>query len=136
MLACMTTTSAPVPSAHIYRRLIHVWDKVVTGVCLALVVVVTIWLMPLTAMLAMGGDPCEPQSPCMDQVDHGMHVALLGTVAVLVIGVGCMIVAAVTRTWIFIWALATLLLLPVPLAVGSDIVKHASQISTVGFSRS
>ncbi|MRH93343.1 hypothetical protein GFY24_39020 [Nocardia sp. SYP-A9097] len=128
----MTTTSAPVSSAHTHRRRIPKWDKVVTGVCLALVVMVAIWLMSLTAILAMGADPCEPESPCMELVGHGMQVSLLGTVAVLVIGLGCVIIAAITRrTWMFIWALATLLLLPVPLAVGSDIVKHASELSTV-----
>lgn len=136
MLACMTTTLAPALSSQTHRRRIPKWDKIITGICLVLTFILTINVTMFIGMLAMGSDPCEPHSPCTDQVGRGMQIAALGTVAVLVIGLGCMIVAAITRTWVFIWALATLLLLPAPLAVGSNIVNHASELSTVGPSRS
>ncbi|MCU1647156.1 MAG: hypothetical protein JWN03_7431 [Nocardia sp.] len=128
----MTTTCALEPSSQTSRRRIPVWDRVITGVCLVLAFVTAIWLTMLTGMLAMAGDPCAPDSPCTDQVGHGITVSLLGMLAVLVIGLGCVIIAAITRTRLFIWALATLLLLPVPVVIGSNIADHASQLSTVG----
>ncbi|QVI20909.1 hypothetical protein KHQ06_33320 [Nocardia tengchongensis] len=131
----MTTTSAQDPSSQTRRRQIPLWDKVVTGVCLAVAVVVAIVLALATAVLSTAADRCKPGSSCMDQVDHGIHVSLLGTAAILVIGLSCVIIARITRTWLFIWAVATLVLLPVPSVIGSNIVKHASELSTVGPSR-
>ncbi|MRH89256.1 hypothetical protein GFY24_17680 [Nocardia sp. SYP-A9097] len=100
--------------------------------CLVLDFVTAMGLALFTGMFAMAGDSCAPDSPCMGQVGHGIAISLLGILAVLVIGLGCVIVAAISRTRLFIWALATLLLLPVPFAIGSNIANHASELSTVG----
>ncbi|WP_405484543.1 hypothetical protein [Nocardia sp. NBC_00511] len=103
--------------------------------CLTLTFFAAIWFAMLSGFLAMGCDPCAPDSPCMGEVGRGINVYLLGMLAVLVAGSVCVIIAAITRTWLFIWASATLLLLPVPCVIGSNIVNHASELSTVGQSR-
>ncbi|MEV6071830.1 hypothetical protein AB0L82_35275 [Nocardia sp. NPDC052001] len=131
----MTTTGAPGQPSHPRRRRIPLWDTVITGACLALALAAAIWFALLSGFLAMGGDPCAPGSPCMDEVGRGIQVYLLGMLAVMVIGPAAVIVAAITRTWMFIWALATVLLLPVPCVIGSTIVNHASELSTVGPAR-
>ncbi|MET8428803.1 hypothetical protein [Nocardia sp. NPDC004860] len=107
------------------------WDKGIAVLCLAVAFLLAIFLTMLTGMFVMAADSCAPTSPCMDQVGRGINVSLLGMAAVLVIGLGCVIIAAITRTRLAIWALATLLLLPVPCAVGSDIANHAIQLNTV-----
>ncbi|MEV6071990.1 hypothetical protein AB0L82_36080 [Nocardia sp. NPDC052001] len=131
----MTTTGSPVPNSRIIRTPIPVWDKVITGVCLTLTVVAAIWFSMLSGFLAMGGDPCAPGSPCLDEVGRGFHIYQLGMLTILVTGSIAVLIAAITRTRLFIWALATLLLLPVPCAIGSNIVDHASELSTVAPSR-
>lgn len=135
MLLRMTIAGNPGQTSRTSRRRIPVWDKWITGVCLALTFFAAIWFAMLSGFLAMGGDPCAPGSPCMGEVGRGINVYLFGMLAVLVAGSVCMIIAAITRTWVFIWALATLLLLPVPCVIGSNIVNHASELSTVGPSR-
>ncbi|MGV9836533.1 hypothetical protein ACWDUL_20425 [Nocardia niigatensis] len=90
---------------------------------------VAIFLAMLAGMFVMAGDSCAPSSPCMNEVGYGINISLLGMAAVLVAGLVCVIVAAITRTRLFIWALATLLLVPVPVFVGSNIANHAMQLS-------
>ncbi|MEC3957116.1 hypothetical protein VMT65_29055 [Nocardia sp. CDC153] len=128
----MTTTCAQVPNSQTNRRRIPMWDKVITGICLVLTVVAATYFTGLTGLLAMATDPCAPDGPCVDQVGRGIAVSLLGMLAVLVIGLSCVTIAAITRTWLFVWALATLLLLPVPVAIGCNIANHAAQLGTVG----
>ncbi len=131
MLACVTKTLAPVAGSQA-RRQTPGWDGAVTAVCIVLALLLAAFLMMATGMFAMAGDSCAPGSPCLDRVGNGIEVSLVGMAAVLVIGLCCVIVAAVTRTLRFGWALATLLVLPVPFAVGCDIANHAMQLSSVG----
>ncbi|MFE3257052.1 hypothetical protein [Nocardia sp. NPDC059229] len=131
----MTTASAPVSNSHTRSRRIPKWDKVITGLCLVLAFATAIWLTLATVIESLAVEQCKHDSSCVDQVDHGINVSISGTVAVLVIGLVCVIIAGITRTWLFIWALATLLLLPVPGVIGSDIVKHATEHGTIEPSR-
>ncbi|MFE3195921.1 hypothetical protein ACFXHA_43465 [Nocardia sp. NPDC059240] len=125
----MTTTSDPALSAPTRPQRIPGWDKGIAAVCLVLALMAAIFLTGVTGMFAMAGDSCAPSSPCMDEVGRGINVSLLGMGAVLVIGLGCVIIAAITRTRLIVWALATLLLVPIPCFVGSNIANHAMQLS-------
>ncbi|MEV6773389.1 hypothetical protein AB0N05_32630 [Nocardia sp. NPDC051030] len=125
----MTTTSAPAPSLPTLRRPIPKWDKGIAILCLVLAFMTAIFLTGLTGMFVMAGDSCAPTSPCMDEVGRGINISLLGMVGTLVIGSVCMLIAAITRTRLAIWAVATLLLVPVPSFIGGNIANHAMQLS-------
>ncbi|MET9489974.1 hypothetical protein [Nocardia sp. NPDC006630] len=125
----MTTTSDTASSSPTRHRRIPEWDKGIAVLCLALAFLAAVFLMGLTGMFVMAGDSCAPGSPCMDEVGRGINVSLLGMGAVLVIGLGCVIIAAITRTRLVVWALATLLLVPVPCFIGSNIANHAMHLS-------
>ncbi|MEV4123991.1 hypothetical protein [Nocardia sp. NPDC049707] len=60
----------------------------------------------------------------MDEVGRGINVSLLGMAAVWWPDW-----SAWSLQRLFIWALATLLLVPVPCFVGSNITNHAMQLS-------
>ncbi|MFE3985049.1 hypothetical protein ACFXPR_11255 [Nocardia tengchongensis] len=127
----MTKTFAPVAGSQARCRQTPGWDGAVTAVIIVLALLLATFLMMATGMFAMAGDSCAPGSPCLDEVGRGIEVSLVGMAAVLVIGLCCVIGAAVTRTLRFGWALATLLLLLVPFAVGCNIANHAMQLSSV-----
>ncbi|MGV9832934.1 hypothetical protein ACWDUL_01835 [Nocardia niigatensis] len=129
------TTSVKVPSSQADRQRIPTWDKVITSVCLVLAFAIAILSMLATAIGSLAAEQCQRESTCLHQVDHGINVSVSGTAAVLVIGLVGVIIATITRTRPFIWALATLLLMPVPSVVGNDIVNHATERTTVGRSR-
>lgn len=127
----MMTNRSLVPGSQSSRR-IPLWDIMVTGVCLVLTFATAVLLAMATGGFVMAGDSCAPDSPCLDEVGRGMDVSLLGMLTVLLIGLGCVITATLTRrTRLFVWALATLVLLPFPFAVGAGIANDAMKLSTV-----
>lgn len=135
MVVGVTMTSDPAPTSTTRCRRIPEWDRGIAILCLVLAFIAAAYLTALTGFFVMAGDSCSPGSPCLDEVGRGINVSLLGMGTVLVIGSGSVIVAAITRTRMAGWALATLLLVPIPCFVGSHIADHAMELSSTGSPR-
>jgi hypothetical protein len=120
----MTTPPIADPAALAVpgRRPVRTWDLIVSIALMLLCGGLAVILVVLSAFLVMASDPCGGVRCNVDQMGVGFGVALVGPLAVLVLGIVATVIVLVLRRLAFWIPLVAMVLAVGVFVVGSALV--------------